>query len=120
VKALEYTEDTVDPRKKITIKAYEDEERSSKGMVILPIRVGPVMKETICQVLDLQLTYNILLGKPWIHDMQAIPSTYHQCLKFLYMGQEITIPKDQHFAQYCNTLGPHNREEADTPTYVNE
>ena len=44
VKALRYTEDAVDPKKKITIKAYDDEERSSKGMVILPIRVGPVVK----------------------------------------------------------------------------
>lgn len=75
VKALRYKKDVVDPRKKITIKAYDDEERSSKGMVILPIRVGPVVKETICKVLDLQLTYNILLGRPWIHDMQSIPST---------------------------------------------
>lgn len=32
------------------------------------------------------------------------------------MGQEITIPRDQHFAQYCNALVPHNREEIDTPT----
>ena len=50
--ALGYIEDVVDPRKNIAIKVYDDEERSSKGMVILPIRVGPVVKETICQVLD--------------------------------------------------------------------
>ena len=64
VKALRYIEDVVDPRKKITIKAYDDEERSSKGMVILPIKVGLTVKETVYQVLDLQLTYNILLGRP--------------------------------------------------------
>jgi hypothetical protein len=64
VKALGYTEDVVDPKKNITIKAYDDEERSSKGMVILPIGVGPVVKEIVCQVLDLKLTYNILLGRP--------------------------------------------------------
>lgn len=33
VKALVYTKYVVDPRKKITIKAYDDEERSLKGMV---------------------------------------------------------------------------------------
>ena len=82
VKALGYTKDVVDPRKKITIKAYDDEERSSKGMVIIPIRVRPIVKETIFQVLDLHLTYNILLGKLWFHDKQDVPSTYHQCLKF--------------------------------------
>ena len=61
--ALGYVEDVVDPKKKITIKYYDDEERSSKGMVILPIRVGPVVKEFFCQVLDLKLNYNILLGR---------------------------------------------------------
>lgn len=69
VKALGYIEDVVDHKKKITIKAYDDEETSSKGMVILPIRVGTVVKENICQVLDLKLTSNNLLGRPWIHDI---------------------------------------------------
>ena len=77
VKAVGYTKDVVNPRKKINIKANDDEERSSKGMVILPIKVGLVVKEVVYQVLDLQLTYNILLGRLWIHNMQAIPSTYH-------------------------------------------
>ena len=53
VKALGYIEDVVDLRKEITIKAYDDKERSSKGMVIFLIKVGPVVKESICQVLDL-------------------------------------------------------------------
>lgn len=61
--------DIIESKNKITIKAYDDEERSSKGMVILLIRVGPVVKETICQVLYLKFPYNILLGRPWINDM---------------------------------------------------
>lgn len=85
-------------------------------MVISLIRVGQVVKEIVCQVLDLQLTYNILLGRPWVHDIQIISSTYHQFLKFLYMGQEVTIPRNQNFKQYCNSLIPHNREETNTLT----
>lgn len=69
VKALGFFEEAIDPKKKITIKAYDDEERASRGVIVLPIRVGPMQKETICQVLDLKLTYNILLGRPWIHEM---------------------------------------------------
>ena len=38
--------------------------------------------------------YNILLGRPWIHDMEAMPSIYHQCVKFPYNGIEIYIPRD--------------------------
>lgn len=56
VRALGYTKDAVDPKNKITIKACDDEERSSMGMVILPIRFGCVVNETIFQVLDLKLT----------------------------------------------------------------
>lgn len=91
IHALGFLENAIDAKRKITIKDYDDEERSSLGIVVLPIRVGPTQKDTICQVLDIDLSYNILLGRPWIHEMQVVPSTYHQCLKFPHNGQEITI-----------------------------
>lgn len=84
---------------------------------MLPIQVGPIVKNIVFQVLEKDLTYNILLGHPWIHEMQAIPSTYHQCLKFPVNGQEVTILDDYNNPQTCNmlkstqdTLVPHNRE----------
>lgn len=86
VHALGFSEKVIDPKKKINIKACDDEERSSEGIVVLLIHVGPVQKDTIFQVLDIDLAYNILLGRPWIHEMQVVPSTYHQCLKFPYNG----------------------------------
>ena len=77
VLALGFSEDAVDPKKKIIIRAYDEEERSSKGYVILPISVGPVVRDVPCQILDMDLAYNILLGRPWIHSMQAVASTFH-------------------------------------------
>jgi hypothetical protein len=68
VHALGISKNCIDPHRKITIKEYDDEERASKGLIMLPIRVGPVVKNTFCQVLDCDLSYNILLGWPWIHD----------------------------------------------------
>lgn len=44
----------------------------------------------------------LLLGRPWVHDMQAVPSTYHQCLKFPYNGVEVSVPVDPSYT--CNTL----------------
>lgn len=38
--------------------------------------------------------------------MQAVPSTYHQCLKFPYNGQEITISADSNPFQYCSNIKP--------------
>jgi len=102
VLALGFSEQAVDPRRKITIKAYDEEERTTKGTVVLPIQVGPVIIDVVCQVLDRELVYNILLGRPWIHAMKAVPSTYHQCIKFLHNGKQVTIQGDLDPYQHCN------------------
>lgn len=89
---------------------------------MLPIQVEPIRKDVIYQVLEKYLTDNIILGRPWIHGMQVVPSTYHKCLKFPCNGQEITILANSHMLQYCNTLQivqyffmPHNREALASP-----
>jgi len=86
----------------ITIKAYDNLERTSEGTIFLPIKVGPVIQETLCHVIDLTLPFNILLGHPWIHAMKVVPSTYHQFLKFLHQGTEVTIHVDPEPFSYCN------------------
>ena len=48
VKALGFSDACVDPTKSIVIKAYDDEERSSRGVISLPIRVGLVIVDTTC------------------------------------------------------------------------
>ncbi|GLJ56032.1 hypothetical protein SUGI_1203060 [Cryptomeria japonica] len=94
IKQLGYSKKVVNSMHAITIKAYDDEESSSKGTITLPLRVGPVMKDVVCQVLDLELRYNILLGRPWIHEMRFFPSTYHKCIKFPHNGVEVTVNGD--------------------------
>ena len=34
------------------------------------------------QVMDCPSAYNVLLGRPWIHQMRSVPSTLHQSIKF--------------------------------------
>ena len=62
LRQLNYSKHSIDPRCKITIKAYDEVERKSLGLVVLPIRFGPVERDVTCQVLDIPLAYNILLG----------------------------------------------------------
>ncbi|GLJ22222.1 hypothetical protein SUGI_0417710 [Cryptomeria japonica] len=125
IKQLGYSEKAMNSTNKITIKAYDDEERSSKGTVTLPLRVGPVTKDVVCQVLDLDLTYKILLGHPWIHGMRLVTSTYHQYIKFPHNGVEVTVKADPNPFIYCNNLQPRleitipvNREVVPSSTYV--
>ena len=97
-------EDLLDVNKRITIKAYDERERGSKGVIMLPLKVGPAIINIECHVLDLDLPYNILLGRPWIHILKAVPSTYHQCLKFPHQGREVTIPGDPNPFEFCKRL----------------
>ena len=39
-----FSKNAVDPKKKITIKDYDEQERASKGSFVLPIRVGLMVK----------------------------------------------------------------------------
>ena len=70
LQTLGYSKKVIDTRRKITIKAYDEVERSSKGLASLPIRISPIEKDVLFQIVDTgPIGYNILLCRPWIHDM---------------------------------------------------
>jgi len=46
------------------------------GTILLLINMGPIEKNTECEVLDILATFNMLLGYPWLHEHRAIPSHY--------------------------------------------
>ena len=85
--------------------------------MVLPLCIDPIERGVTYQVLDIPLAYNILLGRPWIHEMYPMPSTYHQCVKFPFHGSEVTIPATT--SNTCNmlkaikTFVPTNRESTD-------
>jgi len=104
LKHLGYSDVVVDNSECITIKGYDDTERLSEGTIKFPIQVGQKILEMKSQVLYLDLPYNILLGQPWIHAIQAVPSIFHQCLKFPHNGIEVTINAYPRPFQYCSFL----------------
>ncbi|XP_070012871.1 uncharacterized protein [Nicotiana sylvestris] len=50
--------------------------------MLLVNMAGPI-QETKFHVIEGDMRYNALLGRPWIHNMKAVPSMLHQLLKFL-------------------------------------
>ena len=42
-------------------------------------------------VIDAKTTYNMLLGKPWIHQNGIVSSTLHQCFKYCRNGEVKTV-----------------------------
>ncbi|RDX61859.1 hypothetical protein CR513_59868, partial [Mucuna pruriens] len=61
------------------------------GKITLPIRIGPTTFDSTFQVIDIRPAYNCLLGRPWIHVTDAIPSSLHQKVKFIADQQLISV-----------------------------
>ncbi|XP_028093100.1 uncharacterized protein LOC114293262 [Camellia sinensis] len=47
------------------------------GKTMLPVKAGSVTKQVEFWVLKVPSTYNLILGRGWLHAMQAVASTYH-------------------------------------------
>ena len=75
----------------LVIHAYDDSTRSVKGIFIAPVKIGPIEAFIEFTVLDIPVTYALLLGRPWYHILGGVPSTLHQKVKFLLDGEVITI-----------------------------
>lgn len=57
----------------------------------LDIKVGTVRAAHPFQVIDSRTSYHLLLRRPWIHRNKAVQSTYHQCLKAVWIGKRVHI-----------------------------
>ena len=57
----------------------------------IELLIGPTTFTTLFQVLRIPTSFNLLLGRPWIHRAGAIPSSLHQKVKFIHDGQVITV-----------------------------
>ena len=75
----------------LVIRAYDDSTRSVKGAFMAPMKTGPIEAIIEFTVLDIPVTYALLLGRPWYHILGGVPSTVHQKVKFLLDGEVITI-----------------------------
>ncbi|XP_070013267.1 uncharacterized protein [Nicotiana sylvestris] len=66
----------------MNLKAFGGSQRATIGEINLCLQMGPTWFDVEVQVLDISATYNLLLGRPWIHATGAMASTLHQVVKF--------------------------------------
>ena len=78
------------------VRAYDNSRMKVMGLVTLELTIGPMIKKVKFQVLNIALYFNMLIGRPWIHDTESIPSSLYQKVWFLHEGAIVTI--------YGNTL----------------
>ncbi|XP_026415842.1 trichohyalin-like [Papaver somniferum] len=82
-----------------------------KGELTVKIFDGELeTKVTVC-VVDVDSPYNALIGKPWIHGIKGVASTYHQAIWFPMPNGIGEIRGDLRDAKDCITKDVHNYED---------
>ena len=61
------------------------------GTLTLKMMIGPFVFQVMFQILRILVSFNLLLGRLWIHSAGAIPSSLHLKVKFIHDGRVITI-----------------------------
>ena len=69
-------------RKTTPLVGFSGEVKQTACEVVLPVYAEVINMSTKFFLVDCQSSYNMILGRPWIHDMGAVPSTLHQMVKF--------------------------------------
>lgn len=91
---LGYTQDKKKKSSSQVVRAYDNARRDVLGTIGLLIEYGPIARTLEFMVIDIEACFNFLLGRPWIHENQAVPSTLHQQVKILTKHDIVTIKGD--------------------------
>ncbi|KAJ9687255.1 hypothetical protein PVL29_015932 [Vitis rotundifolia] len=74
-----------------TVRAYDNTRREVMGTLEIELLIGPATFVAVFQVLRIPTSFNLLLGRPWIHRAGVIPSSLHQKVKFIHDGQVVVV-----------------------------
>ncbi|KAK4566285.1 hypothetical protein RGQ29_002502 [Quercus rubra] len=68
---------------RLVIQGFNQGGQRAIGMIHLELIIGELISNVLFHVIDAKTTYNMLLGRPWIYGNGIVPSTLHQCFKYL-------------------------------------
>ncbi|XP_074278664.1 uncharacterized protein LOC141602259 [Silene latifolia] len=76
LKAMKIKEDQITMKSSVLV-GFSGETKNTVGQIYFPTYTEGVASYERFGVLDYLPCYNVILGKPWIHNVKAVPSTYH-------------------------------------------
>ena len=77
-----YTINDLEPTE-VVICGFNNHGTAALGSITLKIKMSTFSFKVRFFVIQANTSYSALLGRPWIHKYQVVPSTLHQFLKFL-------------------------------------
>nr|XP_016466521.1 PREDICTED: uncharacterized protein LOC107789260 [Nicotiana tabacum] len=73
--------------------------KTTKREITLPVNVVGTIQNAKFHIIEGDIRYNVLLGRPWIHCMRAVSSTLDQMMKFSTKDGIKTVYGEQHVAR---------------------
>ena len=61
------------------------------GTLEIELLIGPTTFIIVFQVLRIPTSFNLLLGRPWIHRVGAISSSLHQKVRYIHDDRVVTV-----------------------------
>lgn len=88
------------------LNGFSGEHKFTLGDITIPVHAAKVNLHITFILLDSPSTYNFILGRPWIHEMRVVPSTFHQVIRFPTTWGVKEIRREQGTSHDCyrNTL----------------
>jgi hypothetical protein len=74
----------------VTLSDFNDQTSEAQGVLSVELTVRNKIVPTSFFIVNSKSTYNVLLGRDWIHANCCIPSTMHQCL-IQWDGDEVEV-----------------------------
>ena len=73
------------------MRAFDGVQRDTLGAINLVILLGPAEFSAQFQVLDIDTSSNLILGRPFIHMAGVTPSTLHQMMKLVWKTESYSF-----------------------------
>src|ERR1044072_6736340 len=64
----------------VVLSDYEGRKKTTMGVIQVDVTVGSVTRTTIFMVIQGKPSYNLLVGREWLHGIGVVPSSTHQRL----------------------------------------
>ncbi|XP_071909818.1 uncharacterized protein [Coffea arabica] len=71
---------------RLMIQGFNQGRQRAIGLIRLELLIGELSSSALFHIIEAKTSYNMLLGRPWIHENEIIPSTMHQCFKYCRDG----------------------------------
>ncbi|KAL0381152.1 UNVERIFIED_CONTAM: Transposon Tf2-12 polyprotein [Sesamum angustifolium] len=71
---------------RLMIQGFNQGGQRAVGIIRMQLTMEDMVSSALFHVIDAKTSYNMFLGRPWLHENAVVPFTWHQCFKYCRNG----------------------------------